>query len=341
MSLQKPITMLPLMGPWHLRHPRWNVITLRDTLEVLDPELLLSTALNPAFASDPNWLASDELALPWSVAPWARQRGLELIGLRSAGGEEGVAFDELMNGVPQGRSALQAARQALQPLHELLPQALDLQRIVAEVLPPLEAAYRTRIEAFGEGPGTGWRGRRAQQAAAAIKGELAAAADRKRVALLVEVDLWAAMVSALSQAEIAWNLPEAAPVSAAARERSLLDLAWRGEAADVAGLLGQLRELGHPEAKYLAANLLLAHQHPAEALQLLEEAANSDFREPYLLPGMLLARLGQLRDLAGQRQRALQAYRGALALSWISSEAREAAEAGLIRAFELPGGSGA
>lgn len=323
------------MGPWHIRHPRWNVVSVRDALEELEPELLFTTALSADFAGDPHWQATEELALPWSVVPWARQRGLEPIGLRTPGAEEGAAFDEVMQEVPQGRAALQRAQLALRPLQELLPLALDLHRIHDEVLPPLAAAYRARVEAFGEGPGSAWRGRRAEQAAAAIAERRAAA----RGALLVEVDLWAAMTAALDAARIPWRTVAAPAVSAAARERSLLDVAWRGEAADVAGLLGQLRELGHPEARYLAANLLLAHQHPAEALQLLEEASHGDFSTPYLLPGMLLARLGQLRDLAGRRDRALQAYRGALALEWIPSEAREAAEAGLQRPFELPGRS--
>jgi len=127
-------------------------------------------------------------------------------------------------------------------------------------------------------------------------------------------------------------------VTTDARTRSLLDVAWRGEAADVAGLLGQLGELDLAEARFLQAQLLLAHDHAAEALEVLEKAANGDFREPYLLPGLLLARLGQLRDLAGKRDRALQAYRGALALDWAPADARVAAEAGLRAPFALPGG---
>ena len=90
------------------------------------------------------------------------------------------------------------------------------------------------------------------------------------------------------------------------------------------------------EARFLEAQLLLAHDHAAEALEVLEAAAAGDFREPYLLPGLLLARLGQLRDLAGKRDRALQAYRGALALAWLPAEAREAAEAGMRAPFARP-----
>jgi hypothetical protein len=125
----------------------------------------------------------------------------------------------------------------------------------------------------------------------------------------------------------------ATPPSPAARRRALLDVAWQGEAPDVAGLLAQLREGPEAEARFLEAQLLLAHDHPAEALDVLEQASHGDFREPYLLPGLLLARLGQLRDLAGRRDRALQAYRGALALGWAPAEARAVARAGLEAPF--------
>jgi hypothetical protein len=156
----------------------------------------------------------------------------------------------------------------------------------------------------------------------------------------VEADLWPALAEALDEAGIAWSPAASPPVSDDARLRSLLDVAWRGEAADVAGLLGRLRELDLAEARFLEAQLLLAHDHAAEALEVLEAAAAGDFREPYLLPGLLLARLGQLRDLAGKRDRALQAYRGALALGWVPVEARAAAEAGMRAPFALAASDG-
>jgi hypothetical protein len=127
-------------------------------------------------------------------------------------------------------------------------------------------------------------------------------------------------------------------VSDAARERSLLDVAWRG-AGDVGGLLGALRGIATAEARFLEAQLLLAHDHPLEALEVLERAQAMDFREPYVLPGLLLARLGQLRDLALRRDRAVAAYQGALALSWLPAEARAVAEAGLHAPFAWPDGA--
>ena len=45
--------------------------------------------------------------------------------------------------------------------------------------------------------------------------------------------------------------------------------------------------------------------------------------------------MGQLLDLAGERERALRAYRGVLALSWAPEEARAVALAGLKTPFRL------
>jgi len=329
------LTLIPLMGPWHLRHPRWNVVTVRDALEATAPDLLWTTALPPDFERDAGWRDTDEIALPWTVAPWAARRGTPLRGIGAPGAEDAADFERYLAAYPQARAPLDAARAALRPLNGALTQALDLPRILGEVLPPLAEELRLRVEAFGDGPGTGWRLRRARAARERIAEDLRATGAGGG-AVLAEADLWPALAAELDEAGVAWSPAAPPPVSEDARRRSLLDVAWRGEAADVAGLLGQLRELDLAEARFLEAQLLLAHDHAAEALEVLEAAAAGDFREPYLLPGLLLARLGQLRDLAGKRERALQAYRGALALGWLAAEAREAAEAGMRAPFARP-----
>lgn len=329
------LTLVPLMGPWHLRHPRWNVETVIDALEALGPDAVWTTALPPGFERDPAWRDTEELALPWTVQPWAARRGTPLRGVGEPGAEDAAELERYVAAYPQARAPLDAARAELRPLHELLPNALDLRRILREVVPPVAADLRRRLEAFGDGPASGWRQRRAALALARVASDIAAARPA-RGALLVEIDLWPAVTDLLDADGLPWAPIDAPPVSERARRRALLDLAWRGEAADVAGLLGQLRTLDLSEARFLEAQLLLAHDHPAEALAVLEGAANGDFREPYLLPGLLLARLGQLRDLAGKRERALQAYRGALALAWAPVAARAAAESGIRAPFVPP-----
>ena len=330
------LTLLPLTGPWHLRHPRWNVATVRDALEVLDPEVVWTTALRPGYGADPAWRDTDELALPWTVAPWAAERGTPLVGVGEAGAEDAAALERYLAAYPSAAAALDGARAALRPLADLLPKALDLPRLVREVVPVVAAELDAVRAAFGDGPATGWRDRRAAAALARVDAD-ARARGAEHGARLVELDRWPAVARALDDAGRPWRVPPEPPVGEAARRRALLDVAWRGEADDPAGLLALLREVPGSEARFLETQVLLAHGHAAEALEVLEAAAAGDFREPYLLPGLLLARLGQLRDLAGRRDRALQAYRGALALAWAPAAAREAARDGMRAPFVATG----
>jgi hypothetical protein len=53
------------------------------------------------------------------------------------------------------------------------------------------------------------------------------------------------------------------------------------------------------------------------------------------LPGFVLARLGQVRDLMNQRQPAIRAYTAALALQWLPLEAKNVAQSGLLAPFTL------
>ena len=121
-----------------------------------------------------------------------------------------------------------------------------------------------------------------------------------------------------------------------ARGRALLDRAWLlKEEDDWGALVEQLFAIGSPEALYLAAQVYLASGQWEDALALMEEVFRMDFQHPGYLPGYVLARMGQLLDLAGERERALRAYRGVLALSWAPEEARAVALAGLKTPFRL------
>ena len=129
--------------------------------------------------------------------------------------------------------------------------------------------------------------------------------------------------------------PVAIEPNEAERARAVMDRAWRLEEEDAWGnLLGQLMELDVAEARFLAAQVYLAAGQVEDALQLMEHASRGDFSTPGYLPGYLLARLGQLYDLTGQRERALRAYRGVLALSWAPADAREIARAGVRTPFQ-------
>ncbi|NLG08537.1 MAG: hypothetical protein GX560_04700 [Deinococcales bacterium] len=333
------VTVVPLVGPFHTRFPLYTVVHVRSILERLQPEAVALASLPPGALGAPGWQATPEIALPHTVVPWARRRGVPLVEVASVAGgpgepgnaEDAERFERFLSEFEAGRAHLRQVQAALRPVQELLGRALDLGRIRSELLPAIAAYEAARVEEYGEGPGTGWAAERAARVAERVR-----ALPYRHVALLAGVDDLPALTAALAGTVELADAPDPAPDPDEARTRALLDVAMRGEVEDPAPLLAQLRELDLPEARYHQANLLLAHAHVAEALELLQGVAAGDFQEPYYLPGFVLARLGQLCDLAGDRAAALRAYRGALALDYAPPEAEAAARAGLAAPFEWP-----
>lgn len=334
MTVSTRVTLLPLAAGLHLRWPRYNAAVLAALLRGAAPDAIALEPLEEGFERDPRWRDHDELLLPWVVVPWAQRQRVPLHAVHEPSPDPNASADleRYLGDYPAARRVLDETQAALRPLAGLLSSALTLQRVLDEVVPLLAEARRLRLEAFGDGPGTDWSEQRAQRVAERI-----VALGDAHVVALVGLDRFVSVREALLAAGAALLEPVEPAVDDAARERALLDLAWRGEGADVGALVAQLRQLGHAEARYHAAGLLLAHDHPAEALEELEACLRLEFAEPWFLPGALLARLGQLRDLAGRRADAIKAYRGVLALAWAPAAAREAASAGLESPFELGG----
>lgn len=330
------VTVVPLVGPFHTRFPRYSVLFVQAILEAIEPEAVALVPLTPGSLADPNWQATPELALPQVVVPWARRHGIQLhevgsvVGDANEPGEEGdeAEFVRFLEEFEQGRERLRRVRAAEEPVAQLLAGALDLKRIQQELIPAVAAFQQERSSEFGEGPGTGWLLQRAERIAARV-----AALPYRHLALLASVDDVPALEAALAGVVNVEAAPMAEPPVEAARTRALLDVAMRGEAADVAALLAQLREIDSAEARYHEANLLLTHNHPVEALERLREVLRGDFFEPYFLPGFVLARIGQLYDLTGDREAARRSYRGVLALSFAPPEALAAAQEGLETPF--------
>ena len=330
------VTVVPLVGPFHTRFPRYNVLFVQAVLEALQPEGLALAPLSPGALSQPGWQATHEIALPHVVVPWAQRRAVPLHEVGSEVGQPGEPgetgdeeeFIRFLEEFEQGKARLRQVQEAELPVAQLLKQALDLNRIQQELIPAVAAYQLARSHEFGEGPGTGWLQQRAARMAERIL-----ALPHRHVALLASVDDVPALESALSGKATLTAAPAAEPPVAEARRRSLLDVAMRGEVGDVAALLGQLRELDSAEARYHEANLLLANDHPMEALERLRDVLHGDFFDPYYLPGFVLARIGQLYDLAGDREAARRSYRGVLALSFAPPEAVTAAQEGLESAF--------
>ncbi|MDQ3397248.1 MAG: hypothetical protein M3511_05655 [Deinococcota bacterium] len=324
------ITLLPLLGPLHLRYPAYNAVTVRDYVARVQPEALAVTALEAGSLDHPNWQDTAEIALPLALVPWAKGQGVPLYPVHEPSPDPAAEgdFRRYLEQYPQGRGLLHEVGAALTPLEQLLKEALDLARIRREVLPVLREGLELKERHFEDGPGTGWLRGRVKVMAGRIL-----ALEAGRVAVLASIDHLPFLEDALKgQAELV-PAPEIVP-SEAARVRSLLDLAFRAEAPEPGNVIAQLREIDLPEARYHEANLLLASGHVAEALDLMERAGHGDFSRPYFLPGYLLARLGQLRDLAGEREAARRAYRAVRALDWAPQEALEAATEGLETPFE-------
>lgn len=328
------LTLIPLMGPFHLRFPNYNAISVREIVRDFEPQALAVTVLPPESLQHPSWQDTPEVALPLAVIPWAKRRNLPLhLVYEETQDPAAVAdFQRYLSQYPQGRQTLNEVSAVLRPLEPLLEQPLTLSRILHEVVPVVREYQELQEERFGDGPGTDWLRERVNTMAERIM-----ALPHERVAVLAPVDHLPFLQDTFESAEGVTLTPPPEPEpSDEAKERALLDFAFRGDVPEPGSAIAKLRTMTSAEARYHEANLLLAHGHVAEALESLDAASHGDFGEPYYLPGYLLSRLGQLRDLAGERQAALRAYRGVLALDWAPAEAIEVAKAGLERPFEGP-----
>ena len=324
------LALVPLVGPFHLRSPAYNAVTVRDLLAAWEPRAVATSALLPGDLEDPRWQDTPEIALPLAVAPWLKRRGLRLIEVGEPSPEPGADedFRRYLEPYPDLRRQLGEIDSLLQPVSEILKQPLTLQRIEDSLLPGLRRYQEAREKAFEDGPASEWLRERTQRTARRVL-EL----EVDRLALLAPVDGLPFLQDALAGSGVRFAQLPSAAVTPEARERSLLDYAFRAEVPEPEQLLGQLRGLDGAEARYHEANVLLASGHGFEALEILEKTSHGDFSQPYFLPGYLLARLGQLRDLADRRDDALRAYRGVLALDYAPAEAIDTARTGIERPF--------
>ena len=323
------LTLVPLMGPFHLRYPAYNVVTVRDTVAASNPEAIVTTVLRTKDFDTPAWQDTLELALPHTVIPWAKKQKLPVHGVFEKTPDE-TAFNDFKrfaNEYPVLKSKMNSVEGLLRPLQTLLEQSLTLVRIENEVIPLLHDYQQEREKTFEDGPATDWLHQRVRVMAQTIL-EL----PFERMVVLASAEHLPFLQAELEDKAVLEPLPKVEPTEES-RERSLLDFAFRVDVPEPGNLIAKLRTINNIEAKYHVANLLVANNHVAEALETLEEASHGDFSEPYYLPGYLLARLGQLYDLTGKRDAAIRAYKGVRALSYAPKEALETSEAGLKEPF--------
>ena len=322
--------LIPLMGPFHLRFPLYNAVSVKDIVRDVQPDAVATTALEPGAFGTLDWQDTPEIPLPLSVVPWTGRKGKEVYGVLepSPDPDAEADFQRYLSQYEKTRGTVAQLGALLRPLNALLQEGLTLQRIREEVVPIVREQGEVKEEAFGDGPGTDWLRERVGVMATRIL-----ALPHERVAVLASIDHVPFLEDALrDEAELV--PPSESEPTEEVRTRSLLDFAFRGDVPEPGNVIAQLRSVELAEARFHEANLLLANGHTAEALDLLEAASRGDFSEPYYLPGYLLSRLGQLRDLAGERDGALRAYKGVRALAWAPHEALDAAEAGLATPFE-------
>jgi hypothetical protein len=319
------------MGPFHLRYPLYNSVVVKDMLKATQPRAVVITVLSTEDFNSPDWQHTPEIALLQAVVPWIKQQGLPLYGVVEPSPDTKALedFKRYAKEYPKLLEQLQDVEARLQPVAQILEQPLDLERIQNELLPLLFEYQSYREQIFGDGPGTDWLGQRVQTMAQRIL-EM----PFERMTILASAEHCPLLSETLKPYLLELPKVEATDES---RERSLLDFAFRVDVPEVGNLMAQLRNLKCPEARYHEANLLLAHGHVLEALEVLERVSQENFSEPYYLPGYVLARLGQLYDLTGKRDSALYCYRGVKALSFAPTEALEQALKGLEEPFVLSG----
>ncbi len=323
------LTLIPLMGPFHLRYPAYNVVTVRDIVIASKPDAVVTTVLQTGDLQTPAWQDTLELALPHTVIPWAKKQNLPIYGVFEKSPDESALeeFKRFAHEYPALKSKMTAVEVLLRPLQTLLEHPLTLSRIENEVIPLLRDYQLEREHVFEDGPATDWLHQRVKVMAQKIL-EL----PHKRITVLASAEHVPFLQAELKD-KVKLEPTPMVEASEESRERSLLDFAFRTDVNEPGNVIAKLKEIKKPEARYHEANLLVANGHIVEALETLEKASHADFSEPYYLPGYLLARLGQLYDLADKRDAALRAYKGVRALSYAPESALEAAETGLQEKF--------
>lgn len=324
------LLLLPDLGDLLRLHPQFNAGTVAELLRWLAGQGVPLHEIQWASGPDPDHPLRDalpaagftlrEVPVPfdWAQAEADHTQLLSFLGQ-----------------YPQGRERLRQASRAEQEFAAVLTAPLTPQRVLGREVQDAARTYHAALrDALGEGPGTRWRARRLEMTAQALR-------DVQAGVALVPLDDLPDLLTHLPAA----RLPELTAFMPGewSRVRALADRAWQLREEDDPGtLLAALeREAGdrvtpRAELDAAAAGLYLAVGDLHSARTLLERGAHALTADlPRSLPGLVLARLGQVRDALGERERAVRAYRAVLALPYAPAVAREAAETGLREAFRL------
>ncbi len=326
------------LGALHARYPTYNAQTVLEILRHVGANKVILPSLTPEvwqsgawrdlehpvlFALDDDRIRVEAIGTDWT---WAELEQDKMLGF--------------LKMYPQGLERLRELRRAELDLKDMLEKPLDAFSIhgLLPEMPVLESVktfHNKGTAILEEGPGTAHRKRRLEELADKLE------AHRDEIVLTPLDDL----PDLLEMGFKTVNLDGFKP-GVASRFRAVVDRAYSlQENDDLDILVHSLLELdGAPdsalgrialEARFAASGVYLAVGDLESARDLLEAVAMGQFDHPAYLPGFVLSRLGQVRDLMGERQHAIRAYTAALALQWLPLEARNVAQSGLEIPFAL------
>jgi len=320
------------MGSLHLRYPNYNALSVSDLLTAINPAALVITSLSESELATPSWQDCEEIVLPMSVIPWARQNNKKVFYYKEESPDKNAYYDfrRYARAHPPLQDKISRCDLVLRPLNSLLLEPLNLERILSEVVPIIHEHKKLEEELLEEGPATNWQRSRSKAMAKRI---LATQVDN--IAVLVAIDDYPFLREELEKEADLAELGRI-EVNEKSQQRALMDYAFRSDVANPEQLVEQLQKIGSAEASYHMANIMLANGELEQAFETMLEASKGNFAEPYYLPGYLLARLGQIYDLKDNRKMALKSYRGVLAIDYAPKEAIAAAKQGLEAAFQWP-----
>lgn len=320
---QSQLLLLPDVGDLLRFYPQYNAATIVEVLQTLDAQQVL-------------WATTQEADHPLHDA-------LPVIGINIQDGfstdwawadAEYQQLESFLNQYPQGRERLGKKAQAQTQLSQILLTPLTPTRLISSELQTAITEYHQQVQdCLDEGPGTHWRQRRLDELTETLK-------EKTGVVLVALDDLWE-LEKRLPQATI-YDFANFIP-NESSRLRALANRGWQlQDDDDLSALLDSLiREEGDPitpkpELDAAAANIYLAVGELNAACEMLEKAAHAlKDNLPRSLAGLVLARLGQVRDALGNRELAVRTYRAVLALSYVPQVAKATAEQGLKEPFQL------
>jgi len=316
-----PLTLLPDLGDLLRLSPQYNAATLTEIVRELGAsEVWWASGPDPEHPARDSFgaarIAVHDVAPDWAFAEAEYQQLLEFLPQ-----------------YPQGKVRLRAAAEAEAELSALLTGPLTLASVTSPQTLDVARRYHAALaETLGEGPGTRHQARRLDELAGRLGGQSGV--------VLAALDDLPGLLERLPDATLP-HLPHFQP-GEASRLRALADRAGQlREDDDLDALTAALgRETGDAvtplaELDYHAAGIFLATGDLESARSLLEKAAHGLSDLPRSLPGLVLARLGQVRDAQGERDLARRSYQAVLALNFAPEVARETARAGMQTPFAL------